>query len=116
MIEEGFIGNRISQAVIENYLEDEHLKDIESLVLGCTHYPLIKGQIADYYNQKVEVIDPSEIVAQHLKKVLQRKKLCSSTASTEDRFYVSDYTESFERSTQFFFGESITLEKASIWS
>ena len=45
MIEEGFIFDDISNAIIRTYLSDESLSGIEALVLGCTHYPIIKNQI-----------------------------------------------------------------------
>ncbi len=116
MIEEGFINDRISHTVIQSYLEDEKLKNIDAIVLACTHYPLIKKEINDYYNKHVEVIDSSEVVANFLKEELSRLDLLNKEERKVDQFYVSDYTESFEKSTRFFFKESIRLEKGSIWS
>src|SRR5690606_19782547 len=45
MIEEGFINDRISRTVLESYLSDKKLKGIDSIILACTHYPLIKNEI-----------------------------------------------------------------------
>jgi glutamate racemase len=70
MIEEGYFNNNISEKIIHNYLSDSALSNIEALVLGCTHYPLIKEQIRFYYDNKVEIIDSSTIVAKHLKNYL----------------------------------------------
>jgi glutamate racemase len=61
MIEEGFIDDRISQTVIDSYLSDEKLTDISHIVLACTHYPLIKKQIASYYNGEVGIIGKGKI-------------------------------------------------------
>ena len=64
MIEEGFFNITISESIIQEYLRNSALDDIEALILGCTHYPLIKKQIEHYYQGKVNVLDTSEIVAQ----------------------------------------------------
>jgi len=116
MIEEGFIDDNISRTVIDSYLNQEQLEDIEKIVLACTHYPLIKKQINEFYEGDVEVIDSSEVVAQHLKQLLAEKNLLNNGKRNEHHFYVSDYTPSFEKSTRFFFGEKVQLEKGSIWS
>lgn len=116
MIEEGFINDNISRTVIDSYLNQEQLQAINKIVLACTHYPLIKSQINDFYKGTVEVIDSSEVVAQHLKLLLEKENLLNPKLSEEHHFYVSDYTTSFEKSTRFFFGEKVKLEKGSIWS
>lgn len=116
MIEEGFINDKISQTVIDSYLSDEKLSEIEHIILACTHYPLIKKQISSYYKNQVNVIDSAEVVAQHVARLLKEKGLLSEAQLLPHHFYVSDYTKSFEKSTRFFFKEKIKLEKGSIWS
>ena len=49
MIEEGFFNNKISRTVINSYLSRPKLKKIDALILGCTHYPLIKAEIEELY-------------------------------------------------------------------
>jgi glutamate racemase len=116
MIEEGFFNKKISQAVIDSYLSKSSLKGIEGIILGCTHYPLISKSIERFYNGGVEVIDGSRIVASECKKVLESKNLISpSTSKDIDQFFVSDFTESFEASTRFFFKKTIHLKEARIW-
>lgn len=115
MIEEGFYNNNISHAVLQNYLGNEALNGIDALVLACTHYPLIKNEIAAFYNHQVKIFDSAEVVAQKLKWVLEKEQLLSSSKAGEDIFYVSDYTESFERATQIFFGHKINLNLCNIW-
>lgn len=116
MIEEGFYNDNISNAVLHEYLEDPILKDIDSLILACTHYPLIKQEIINYYNGKVNVLDSAEVVAAKLKYILEKEGLAAEGPKTKaDHFYVSDITDSF-RSTagQFFHGE-VKLEYYPIW-
>ncbi|GAB3668812.1 glutamate racemase [Echinicola sediminis] len=115
MVEEGFHNNQISQAIIQTYLGDPELKEIDSLILGCTHYPLIKPQIEEIYKGKVEVIDCSEMVAQATYQKLKEKELLNRGEKSKDRFLVSDYTPSFENTTKLFFGKEVTLENYPLW-
>lgn len=115
MIEEGFFNNTISQNVINQYLGDDQLKGIDALILGCTHYPLIKKEIAEYYEGKVEVIDSSVIVADALKKQLQIENLLSPDSEKSYDFYVSDFTESFKASTRIFFEQEVPLQHYPLW-
>lgn len=115
MIEEGFFNNTISESVIQAYLSDPVLEDIEALILGCTHYPLIKTQIEAFYQGKVEVLDASELVARHVGQVLETLEIAADTLKGEPHFYVSDYTTSFEASTQIFFQKQIPLEHYPLW-
>lgn len=115
MIEEGFLSGRISQDIINEYLKRNELQAIEALILGCTHYPLIKEEVRSYYNKKVEVIDSSEIVANSLKAYLEYNLLINQSNGSTNKFMVSDYTESFEELTKLFFGELVHLEKYKLW-
>jgi glutamate racemase len=116
MIEEGFFNNQISHEIIAQYLADPSLQNIEALILACTHYPLIKKEIGDYYHGKMDILDSSEIVAQALKQYLTQNNLLNQTATPQHHFLVSDYTESFESSARMFFHESVQLEKHMLWN
>ena len=111
MIEEGFINEDISHTVIANYLSNKKLANIDHLILACTHYPLIHQEIKDYYNGKVTVIDSANIVAKYIAKQLEEDDLLNTSELTEHHFYVSNYTESFEKSARFFFQEEIQLKE-----
>lgn len=115
MIEEGFFDNNISESVIANYLSDPSLSGIEALILGCTHYPLIKSQIRKFYGETVETLDTSDIVARSLKAWLEQHYLLNEKGEGKRQFYVSDYTLSFEQSTNIFFGRQIQLEHYPLW-
>lgn len=116
VIEEGAIKSPISKAVIERYLSDEQLSGIETLILGCTHYPLIKGEIEAYYGGKTKVVDAADIVGRQVKTVLSNAGLLNEEQCDRHRFYVSDYTDSFEKNTHAFFGKAIDLEQLNLWS
>jgi glutamate racemase len=115
MIEEGFFDNKITQSIIENYLSDKTLEGIEALILGCTHYPLIKKEIESFYKQPVEVIDSSKVVAEALKDYLVKNDLLASGGKVKHSFYVSDYTRSFAETTRIFFKEEVQLEHYPLW-
>jgi glutamate racemase len=115
MIEEGFFNNQISHEIIAQYLGDPSLSSIEALILACTHYPLIKSEIDQYYQGKMKILDSSETVAMALRNYLEREGLLSEEKILDHRFMVSDYTESFEASARMFFNQTVHLEKHSLW-
>jgi glutamate racemase len=115
MIEEGFIFDDISNAIIRTYLSDKSLTGIEALILGCTHYPIIKNQISKFFNFNVEVVDSARIVSVILREVLDKNNLLNDTGIVKDQFFISDYTPYFEKIAKMFFEGDINLKKADIW-
>jgi glutamate racemase len=116
MIEEGFFNNQISHEIIAQYLADGSLQNIESLILACTHYPLIKKEISEFYQNRIPILDSGEVVAQALKTYLQQHGLANNALNPERHFYVSDYTDAFEASTRLFFREKVHLERHPLWN
>ncbi|HNP94801.1 MAG TPA: glutamate racemase [Cyclobacteriaceae bacterium] len=116
MIEEGFFNNQISHEIIAQYLSDDQLGNIASLILACTHYPLIKKEIDAYYQGTVSILDSSEIVAEALHAYLSENNLLNPETDSTKHFFVSDYTPSFEASTRLFFGEIVHLEQHRLWN
>jgi glutamate racemase len=118
MIEEGFFDNNISRAVINDYLSRKQLHDIDSLILGCTHYPLIKKEIYEYFKNKIHILDSTDIVAREVKNILDKYDMANKKEevnSGKRSFYVSDYTNSFQETTKIFFGEMVPLKEFPIW-
>jgi glutamate racemase len=116
MIEEGFIFDDISNAIIRAYLSNESLAGIQALILGCTHYPIIKNQISKIFNFNVEVIDSARIVSMILRETLDKNNLLNDSGIVRDQFFISDYTTYFEKIAKMFFEGEIDLKKADIWS
>ena len=114
MIEEGFINEEISKTIIHNYLSSSKLKGIEKLILACTHYPLIQNEIKFFYNNNIDVIDSVNIVSQSIYDELKNSKLLNNISNPKYRFYVSNFTKSFENSARFFFQENLKLEEVNI--
>lgn len=114
-IEEGFKNHPITHAIIYNYLSNSKLKNIETLILGCTHYPLLIDEIKQYYGNRVRVIDSPTIVANELKHILEKHHLLNEkNQNPEYRFYVSDLTKNFEKISKKIFGKTIQLELQDI--
>jgi glutamate racemase len=116
MIEEGFIFDDISNAIIRTYLSNESLSGIQALILGCTHYPIIKNQISKIFNFDVEVVDSARIVSIVLRETLEKNNLLNDSGKVNDRFFISDYTSYFEKIARMFFEGEINLKKADIWT
>jgi glutamate racemase len=116
MIEEGFIFDDISNAIIRTYLSNEAFTGIEALVLGCTHYPIIRNQISKFFDFNVEVIDSARTVSQILRDTLERNGILNDSGEVSDQFFISDYTPYFEKIARMFFEGEIDLKKADIWN
>ncbi len=114
MIEEGFFNKSISNSIIAEYLSTQSFKKIAAIILGCTHYPLIKEDIALFFNHKVEVIDSPNIVVKKIAAYIADNNI-SNEIIVDHKFYVSDYTSSFNNSTQLFFGQKINLLEYKLW-
>lgn len=95
MIEEGITDWEVVKPVIRHYL-DEFISEneIDTLVLGCTHYPLIKREIGWIYKD-LKILNPSEIVAEEVKKYLEENQMTVSKAAARSCFYASDMSDAF---------------------
>lgn len=116
MIEEGFIFDDISNAILRAYLSDNIFQGIDALVLGCTHYPIIKNQINRIFNFSIEVIDSARIVSVMLRDILEENKLLNNSGKVQDLFFISEYTPFFGKIAGMFFEGEINLSRADIWS
>lgn len=114
IVEEGFMNTKISAGAIEAYLGVKKFADVTTLILGCTHFPLLQKEIENFYGGRAEVVNSPDLVAHHLKMVLAKHELLSESAAAEYRFYVSDKTDAFARIAKMFFGEDINLEEKEL--
>lgn len=96
LVEEGFAKHRITEEVIEIYLSDMRKTKIDTLILGCTHYPLLRSKIMAFFGDKVHIVNPAYETAMDLKKVLgERGNENRSGGAASYEFYVSDAAEKF---------------------
>ena len=97
IIEEGLENHPIAKLISEEYLKNLILENIELLVLGCTHYPIMETTIRRCLPQFVDIIDSAEILAQYVKKYLQTNHLLSVSLSksSNTQIMVTDFNQKF---------------------
>lgn len=110
-IEEGLGDSVLMEEIVKFYMDDfVKENDLDVLVLGCTHYPLVEKIIRKLY-PKLEIINPSEVVAGEIPGILQRLEICARDNRNENRFYASDLSESFLRMTKKIISEDRVVVK-----
>ncbi|MDF2586701.1 MAG: murI [Anaerocolumna sp.] len=97
LVEEGWLDDPITVEVAKRYISELMTYDIDTLVLGCTHYPLIRHTIGSIVGEKVTLVNPAFETARSLREVLIHNGLESVTAAGEHKFYVSDGAEKFKK-------------------
>lgn len=101
LVEEGMTDDIITRQVIERYLGSFKQENIDSLILGCTHYPLLRKSIGEFMGPEVNLVNPAYETALELKRVLERENLANKkdkdSPSEMYRFYVSDAAEKFKK-------------------
>ncbi len=97
LVENGHFDTQVAKLVVEEYLEEIKNSGVDTLILGCTHYPLLSKVIGEYMGDSVTLINPGEEVAKHLKNMLYGNMGHSKDQDGEKyRYFVSDNTEAFE--------------------
>lgn len=98
LVEEGFAKNKITDEVIDIYLSEMKQTDIDTMILGCTHYPLLRGKIMAYLGERVHIVNPAYETAIDLKAVLEKNGIRNHSGEPAAyEFYVSDAAEKFTR-------------------
>lgn len=107
LVENGYFGtkNTVTRLVAQDYLKDVKAAGVDTLILGCTHYPLIAPVIADIMGPGVALVDVGRAAAQSARHMLERGSLLHEQARGTVEYYVSDSTEQFERLAHVFLGE-----------
>ena len=92
LVEEGWEDHEVTQLTIREYFTSLLQNNIDTLVLGCTHYPILKIAIQQFVGNKITLVDSAEAVTDKLDEILPNRE---SKIIGEDRFYVSDNEEKF---------------------
>jgi glutamate racemase len=114
LVEEGLIADPITELVAERYLANIKQQNIKTIILGCTHYPVLKPDLLKVMGPGVELVESGEVLADQLQELFHSGKLGKSQGSTRQiRVCITDLTDHFERlAHQLMNPESIgTLEK-----
>ena len=108
LVEEGWLEHEATRLVANEYLSAFARDDVDTLVLGCTHYPLLKPLIAEVLGPKVALIDSAEQTAAETRRVLEARGLLAPTGAAAVRRYVaSDAPDQFLRMAERFLGAPI---------
>ncbi len=112
--EEGLYNGEIVKKVAENYLSAIKKAKVDTVILGCTHYPLLKPVIREVLGKEITLIDSAKQVAIEVKKILSVEGLLNSGKTKGlNRFFVSDNPEWFQDLAARFLGRNVTnVEKA----
>ncbi|PLX50026.1 MAG: glutamate racemase [Desulfobulbaceae bacterium] len=116
LVEEGWLAKRETKMILRRYLHPLKVKGVDTLVLGCTHYPLLSHLIQPRMGRRVRVIDSSLAVAHKLKQYLDANPAVAGRLATggERRYYVSDITEAAQKTAGRIFGRKMNLELAQV--
>ena len=104
-------------AVLRSYLQPLLDRKIESLILGCTHYPFLKNIIREEAGDNLVLLSQDDILPQKLNDYFKRHPEISKPIGRlglQD-FFVTDLTDSYQRSAHFIYNKDIIIEKADIW-
>lgn len=96
LVEEGLLDDPITLEMASRYMKELQEYDIDTLVLGCTHYPLIRSTIQKVVGKEVTLVNPAYETAIYLKEVLVSKGIESNKNSGNHKFFVSDGAEKFK--------------------
>jgi glutamate racemase len=125
LAEEGWADNEVTRTIAATYLADLRTQ-VDTLVLGCTHYPILREVIQQTVGESVTLIDSGEATASEVKALLQEKDLARLNLPTGalerhlcddlDHFYVTDAAARFARVAERFLGvKPSRLEAVEVW-
>lgn len=100
LVEEGFAKHRVTEEIIDYYLASFLETDIDALILGCTHYPLLRSRIREYVGERITLVNPAYETAMDLREVLKEHGMENTETNREHAtysFYVSDAADKFKQ-------------------
>jgi len=112
LVEEGILDGAITKGVVEMYLRNFKKIGADVIILGCTHYPLLKKQISSYL-KGTYIVDSATEVALHAREILMRNNLLREKANKigKKEFYVTDEPKAFMRLAGLFLKRNIPLPR-----
>ena len=100
LVEEGFAKHTVTEEIIDFYLASFLKTDIDTLILGCTHYPLLRSRIRAYVGERIKLVNPAYETAMDLRNLLQIHDMENTDTNQEHgmySFYVSDAADKFKQ-------------------
>lgn len=114
LVEEGWLKRPETKMIVKKYLHPLKVRQIDTLILGCTHYPLLKAIIAHKIGKRVNIIDSSVAVAREIKRFIETTPAidCELSRKGAANFFVSDITRQFEITSRAVIRQDIRLKQA----
>lgn len=106
-VEEGWLDGNVVKAVVKHYLQPLKRAGVDTLILGCTHYPLLKKLIQDEMGKNVTLIDSAKQVAIEVNNILANEGLLHEKGKGKHKFFVSDNPEWFSGLAERFLGRPV---------
>lgn len=108
LAEEGWIDHKVTQMVAKEYLFPLALEKVDTLILGCTHYPVLRGAIQRAVDPHVTLIDSGDAAAGEVERVLDRHSLRNPSSQAPNlQFFVSDLPAKFSEVGERFLGRTM---------
>lgn len=107
LAEEGWVDNEVARSTAELYLRSMRKSGIDTLILGCTHYPLLASVIGETMGNEVILVDSARATAEVVRETLHRQGLGGGEASSPASFFVTDSPDRFVKVGSRFLGTSI---------
>jgi glutamate racemase len=107
LVEEGWTDNDVVQMTVKAYLGSLKQSGIDTLILGCTHYPLIKKVIRNFMGSKVRLVDSAEETAKEVESELKKTVLTRTKGNAIHSFFVTDAPDRFIKVGRRFLGEKV---------
>lgn len=107
LVEEGWLDNSVVETTVESYLGSLKRSGIDTLILGCTHYPLLKKAIRRFMGRTVELVDSAQETAKQVQEILRRKSLTREKGRGTPSFFVTDAPDRFIKVGHRFLGEKV---------
>jgi len=108
LVEEGWMNHKVTELVAKEYLFPLAKEKVDTLILGCTHYPLLKDVIRKIFSYDITLIDPGEAAALEVENVLNSKGIKNNSQLKPNlQFYVSDIPYKFTEIGELFLGRKL---------
>jgi glutamate racemase len=107
LAEEGWLDNEVARRAVGIYLGSLKKSGIDALILGCTHYPLLRPAIADFVGAGVRIVDSAEETAGEVRRLLHERGLLRSRGRGTASFFVTDGVQRFLQVGERFYGASV---------
>jgi glutamate racemase len=116
LIEEGWLDHQVTRLTAQEYLKPVVDKDIDTLVLGCTHYPLLKPLLQEILGDPIRLVDSAQAITKQTRELLNEHNLRNEhKKSPEYRFYVTDVPLRFKEIGELFLGRSLSNVTVVKW-